>query len=79
MFGIKTKLTSDEYDKVLKKVVALDAEVGQLNAKLEALNTSYNDLRGKFNRKLGILKKIQDGEGEEPQESETFNKPFTPW
>jgi len=71
----KKNLNSEEYEKLLKKVAALDALVLTLQAKYEAVNTNYNDLRGKFNRKLNILKQQQD----EDEEAQDLNKPFTPF
>ena len=77
MFWKNKELTSEEYNKVLKKIGGLEADVFQLAAKYEALNTSYNDLRGKFNRKLYPLKK----EEEEKQQDETESnlKTFNPF
>lgn len=75
LFGNKKALGSEEYEKVLKKIAGLEAQVLQMSAKFDALNTSYNDLRGKFNRKLNILRDQE----QEDLESEKFNKPFTPF
>lgn len=47
------KLTSDEYEKVLKKISELNAEVALLRSEQEALKTNQNSLRGMINRRFG--------------------------
>ncbi len=78
MFGIKKSLNSEEYEKIIKKVLSLESEIGQTKARLEALNTSYNDLRGKFNRKLNILQEQQESDLEEPKSVSNL-KMFSPF
>ena len=74
-FKKKDVLRSEEMEICLKRINALSAEVELLKAKFEALNTNYNDLRGKFNRKLNIIKEQQ----EEDSGNETNLKAFTPF
>lgn len=74
-FKKKDVLRSEEMEICLKRINALSGEVELLKAKFEALNTNYNDLRGKFNRKLNIIKEQQ----EEDAGNETNLKAFTPF
>lgn len=55
-------LNSDEYDKVLMKISEIRGELYHLKTQLLVLETNYNDLRGKFNRKLSILSNDKEEE-----------------
>jgi hypothetical protein len=57
MFG--RKLTSDEYEKLLRKIVACVGDIDEVKQKIEVLRTNQNSLRGLVNRKMG---KIEDDE-----------------
>lgn len=64
-------LNSEEYEALLKRVVSLSAITEELHNKFKILETNYNDLRGKFNRKLSGMKK----EETEEEETKTINNP----
>jgi hypothetical protein len=75
MLWNKKRINTDEYEKLLNKISDLAWEVAQVKNKIEVLNTNYNDLRGKFNRKLNILQKEQQ-EDAEPEDLKTAFTPF---
>jgi len=47
---------SIEYEKCLNRIAELHSELELFKAKLKVLETNYDDLRGKFNRKLNTIK-----------------------
>jgi hypothetical protein len=59
-------LNSDEFEQLNKKLISAISEIENIKAKIEALNTNQNSLRGLINRKIG---------GEAKQE-EDFNTGF---
>jgi len=67
-------IRSAEYDDVLKKISALNHSLEEMKTKFVVLETNYNDLRGKFNRKLNIIK-----DQEREDEPQSLNKPFSPF
>ena len=75
MFWKKKELKSDEYEILVKKISNLSMQVDELHSKLKTLWTEYDNLRGKFNRKLSGLKK----EEEQTEETENNLKPFNPF
>jgi len=54
-------LSSEEYEKLLKRVIGLEADIGSLRSKIEQQSTLTSSLRGLVNRKIG----------KEPSEDET--------
>jgi hypothetical protein len=52
IFFRNTKVNSDEYEKLTKKIIDLNATVEEIKKKFEVLTTNYNSLRGLINRKL---------------------------
>jgi hypothetical protein len=73
IFSRNTKINSDEYEKLTKKLVEQGAELEELKKKFDVLTTNYNSLRGLINRKLG-------GKDLEEQNSESLNNPvILPW
>jgi predicted transcriptional regulator len=70
----ETEINSQEYETLLRRLLEVKHEISALNSKFEALQTNYNDLRGKFNRKLNIIKD-QEGDHTETQLLNTLN-PF---
>lgn len=77
LFAKKEPLNSKEYEDLLKRLLEVKHEISALDARFEALQTNYNDLRGKFNRKLNIIKEEEekDAKSTEAQPLNTFN-PF---
>jgi len=67
-------LNSSEYESLLKRLLEVKHDISSLRAEFEALNTNYNDLRGKFNRKLNYIKE-QEEEDSKQQVLNSFN-PF---
>ena len=64
LFSKNTKLNSDEYETLTKKIITLTGEVEALIKKFEVLTTNYNSLRGLINRKIGL----KDLDQEQPQD-----------
>lgn len=67
--GIFKRVNSEEYEKLLKKFIELDAEIKSLRAEVAALQSNQNSLRGLVNRR-GYQQ-----EKEEISETETNIKP----
>jgi len=65
MFWKNTKINSDEYEKLTKRIVDLYAIIEELSSKIRVVQSDNANLRGQFNRKLLGLKK------EEAQEENT--------
>jgi predicted nucleic acid-binding Zn-ribbon protein len=61
-------LNSDEYERISKRITELDSNFTSLKNKFEILQTSLDNLRGNFNRKLSGIKKE-----EEQEESKDIN------
>jgi len=75
MWGFK-RVNSIEYEKLSKRIVELSSICEELQNKFKILETNYNDLRGKFNRKLsGIKKEEANGEELGQEETKTINNP----
>lgn len=53
MFWFKKRLTSEENETLLKRIIILEADIGRLKGILENLGSSVASLRGLVNRKLG--------------------------
>lgn len=66
-------INSAEYETISKKIVELNERVEILSHKLSVLQTSMDNLRGNFNRKLKGLKK--DEQEEEEEETKDINNP----
>ncbi len=67
-------LKNEEYEKILNRISEIKHQIEEVKTKCELLETNYNDLRGKFNRKLSILKEEMD-QPEIPKSLNTFS-PF---
>jgi predicted nuclease with TOPRIM domain len=75
MWGFR-RVNSIEYEKLSKRIVELSSICEELQNKFKILETNYNDLRGKFNRKLsGIKKEEANGEELGQEETKTINNP----
>ena len=74
-FWKKTKINSDEYEYLHKRITELSNLVSELSAKIATVQSDAANLRGQFNRKLSGLKA-----NEEKTESESINNPIIlPW
>lgn len=73
-FWRNKSLNSDEYEKLQKKIIDLDAKIEKANVDLRILQTDYNNLRGNFNRKLSGLKK-EEADQEQKEETKDINNP----
>jgi len=56
----KKKLGSDEYEDLIKKIIKVQGDIDLLTAKLSALETNQNSLRGLVNRKFGNYDEEED-------------------
>lgn len=74
-FNKKSQLKSEEYESLLKKIIDLSSKVDDLQSKLKTLWSEYDNLRGKFNRQLSMIKDKQPDEKKE-DEAEVLNSPF---
>lgn len=72
LFQKRTVESNTQTDKLLFLIKELTLELDILKNKFKIMETNYNDLRGKFNRKLSPLQK-QESEKEDITE-ETQNK-----
>jgi len=71
----KTAISTEEYEKCLKRFIEIDSRIGILENKFKLLQTDYENLRGNFNRKLKGLK--EEEQKEETKEINTsFELPF---
>lgn len=52
MFWRNKSLGSEEFEKVLKRVILLEADIDSLKKKIDSVNTNLSSLRGLVNRKL---------------------------
>lgn len=68
-FWNKKPLNSEEYEKLQKKIIDLDAKIEKANVDLKILQTNYDNLRGNFNRKLAGIKKEEAQEFDEGEKS----------
>lgn len=66
----ETRINSEEYESVAKKLIELSTRLEELHNKFKILETNYDNLRGNFNRKLAGIRKE-----EKPEESENNLKP----
>lgn len=69
----ENKITSEEYEKLLKRIIEISGSLQELHNKFKILETNYDNLRGNFNRKLSGIKKSEEEITEE--KSETNIKP----
>ena len=53
MFWRTKKLNSDEYEKLTKRIIVVEADVERVRNLLDNLRSSVSSLRGIVNRKLG--------------------------
>lgn len=53
MVFFSSRVNSDEYEKLLKRIAEIANDISQLNSKVAALITNQNSLRGLVNRKIG--------------------------
>lgn len=70
MFWKKSKVNSDEYEFLLKRISELKAEVAELSSKVAAVTSDAANLRGQFNRKVSGIKKEESKE-----ETQSINNP----
>lgn len=78
-FWRNKNLNSDEYEKLQKKIIDLDAKIEKANVDLKILQTNYDNLRGNFNRKLSGIKK-EEAELTQKEETQSINNPvILPW
>lgn len=67
----KEHLNSDEYERLLKRLLDITTEVKSCQAELKLLQSDLANLRGNFNRKLAGIAKEESAK-EKPQEEEKF-------
>jgi len=72
MFWKKTRINSDEYEHLHKRVTELNSLVLELSAKVASVQSDAANLRGQFNRKLTGIKKEEQ---EDMEEGKTINNP----
>ena len=53
MFWHNKRLTSDEYETIIKRVITLEADMDRIKALFDNIRTSVSSLRGIINRKIG--------------------------
>lgn len=68
IFSRNTKLNSDEYERLTKKLIEVNSDLQEIKKEFESLRTNQNSLRGLINRRIG-------GDKENNSESETLNNP----
>jgi len=69
-FWKKSKVNSDEYEYLHKRITELSNLITELSAKIATVQSDAANLRGQFNRKLSGIKA-----GEEKTETESINNP----
>jgi flagellar biosynthesis chaperone FliJ len=72
------KINSDEYEKLAKKITEMSEEISTVSNNLKILETNYNDLRGKFNRKLAGIKQSENNDSI-TEEKDINNPVILPW
>ena len=78
MFGFKKNLNSEEYEKLLKKLVDVEAKLSVVSTELEQLKTNQNSIRGLINRKLNpekVDEVVEEGETETNKNPNIFLAP----
>ena len=70
MFWKKTKVNSDEYEYLHKRITELSNLISELTAKIAAVQSDAANLRGQFNRKVSGIKSI-----EQKEETQGINNP----
>lgn len=78
MFGFKKNLNSEEYEKLSKKLVDVEAKLSVVSTELEQLKTNQNSIRGLINRKLNpekVEEVIEEGETETNKNPNIFLAP----
>lgn len=68
IFRKKTKINSDEYEEIVKKIVAVVGGIDVLKTKVEVLETNFRSLRAKVNRNIS-----QEPESESSINDDGFN------
>jgi predicted nuclease with TOPRIM domain len=63
----QNKINSKEYDETLKRISEVIAELNGLKARLSALETNESELRGKINKRLARMERIDDNQEKTPQ------------
>ncbi len=74
MFWRKKNLSSEEYEKLVKRIIGLEADVGALRTKIENASSLVSSLRGLVNRKIG---KVSESDEEEENEKSLNNDALT--
>lgn len=57
LFFKKSVVNSEEYEKLTKKLIDISSKLDMLDARVKALITDMDNLRGQFNKKLSKIKK----------------------
>lgn len=78
MFWKNTKINSDEYEKLTKRIVDLYGIIEELSSKIRVVQSDNANLRGQFNRKLLGLKKEEQVE-EQAEEKDINNQVILPY
>lgn len=73
IFWQKKQINSDEYEKLTKKIIELNANYESLIKRVDLIVTDIANLRGRFNQKLSRIK--EEEKTEESKEEEGINKP----
>jgi hypothetical protein len=70
----KNSINSDEYERLVKRIIDVDARMRLRDAEYKLLETDVANLRGKFNQKLkGIKETDAKDEMQQKKETETIN------
>lgn len=70
MFWKKSKVNSDEYEYLHKRITELSNLISELTAKIAAVQSDAANLRGQFNRKVSGIKST-----EQKEETQGINNP----
>lgn len=79
MFWKKTKVNSDEYEYLHKRITELSNLITELTAKIAAVQSDAANLRGQFNRKVSGIKKEEQQEHKEEETQSINNQVILPW
>lgn len=77
----QTITNSTEYEKLSKRITDLVAEIQSVKANVDSIQTSLDNLRGNFNRKLKGLaeEEIKEKKSEEDKKENFNNDGFVPF
>lgn len=74
MFWQTKRLTSDEYERTIKRVITLEADVDRLKRLFENSSSAISSLRGLVNRKLGGKNDRIDDDESVPEIADGFDE-----